>query len=265
MLFRSVNVFELYLNIPKLPIVNHEIKYESDTTYLKINYFTAIASTNAGLGDKAIQHYSELKDKNIKESLSVYQLLYEEYVKKKDTVNFVKIAKEGCQKFPKEGWFIENLINYYVFSGKSSDALIYVNSAIEREPNKAQYRFIKGNLDESLGKVDDALLSFDKAVELDPTIADAYAGKGRLYFNIAVKMSDKAQEIKDVKQYNVEMKKVDDAFKKSIPYFQKATELKPAEREYKTTLKTLYYRLKKDPIYEAKYDAITKEIEAMKK
>jgi len=252
----AVETFEAYLAIPKLPIMNNEIKI--DSTYYMISYYTAVSAANAGMHDKAIGIYEGLKDKKY-ETKSVYQSLYTEYVDKKDTVNFVKTLKEGVELFPTDAWFLQNLINYFIFSGKTKDALQYLDKAIEREPNLAHYRYVKGNLDESLGYTDDALAAFDKAIELDPTMADAYAGKGRLYFNKAVKMSEDANQIKDIKLYNAEIKKVDDVFRQSLPFFKKAAELNPKEIEFKKTLKTLYYRLKMD----AEFEAIKKEIDAM--
>ncbi len=252
----SVETFEAYLNIPKLPIMNNEIKI--DSTYYMISYYTAVSAANANMHDKAIGIYEGLKDKKY-ETKSVYQSLYTEYADKKDTVNFVKTLKEGIEIFPTDAWFLQNLINYFIFSGKTKDALQYLDKAIAREPNLAHYRYVKGNLDESLGNFDDALAAFDKAIELDPTMADAYAGKGRLYFNRAVKQSEEANKIKDNKLYNIESKKVDDEFRKSLPFFKKAAELNPKEIEFKKTLKTLYYRLKMD----ADFEAIKKEIDAM--
>jgi tetratricopeptide (TPR) repeat protein len=252
----AVNAFETYLAIPKLPMMNNEIK--PDSTYRMIEYYTCIGAINAGKHEKAIKLLEQLKDENY-ETLTVYQLLYEEYVKQKDTVSYVRTLKNGLQRFPSDAWFLQNLINYYIYSGKSADALVYLKTAIEREPNMAQYRYVKGNLDESLGNTEEALASFDKAIQLDSTIAEAWGGKGRLYFNKAVKMSDEANKIKDNKLYNAESKKVDAAFKLSIPYFKKAAALKPKEREYKQTLKTLYYRLKMD----ADFEAVKKELDAM--
>ena len=252
----AVKTFEAYLEIPKMPLMNNEIKM--DSTYNMITYYTAAAAANAKMNDKAISIYEGLKDKKY-ETKSVYQSLYQEYVEKKDTANFVKTLKEGTDLFPADVWFLQNLINYYIFSGKTKEALDYLDKAIEREPNLAHYRYVKGNLDESLGNIDEAILAFDKAIELDPTMADAYAGKGRLYFNKAVKMSDAANKIKDNKLYNIESKKVDDAFRVSLPFFKKAAELNPKEIEFKKTLKTLYYRLKMD----AEFEAVKKEIDAM--
>ncbi|HJV78403.1 MAG TPA: tetratricopeptide repeat protein, partial [Paludibacter sp.] len=215
----AYQAFNVFLEIPKLPLMNNEIKM--DSTYNMITYYAAIAASNAKMNDKSVQLLEGLKDKNY-ETQNVYQLIYEQYMNQKDSVSAVKTLKAGFEKFPTNGWFLQNLINYYIYSKKINDALIYLNSAIEKDPKMAQYRYVKGNLDESIGNYDSALASFDKAIELDPTMADAWAGKGRLYYNKAVRMAEESNKIKDVKLYNAEMKKVDAAFKESIPFFKKA-------------------------------------------
>jgi tetratricopeptide (TPR) repeat protein len=249
----AINVFELFMSVPDLKMMNNELK--KDSTYFMIKYYTALACVNAELNDKAITYFEDLKDDGYEEII-VHQLLYEQYYKKNDTVNFVNTLKEGVSKFPQEVWFLQNLINYYIFTAQTEEALVYVNRAIESDPNSAQYQYVKGNLAESMGKLEDARTAFDKALELDPTIADAHAGLGRLYFNKAVKMSEEANDIKDNKKYNAAKSKADDVFKQSIPFFKKAAELKPEELEYKRTLKTLYYRLQMDK----DFNEISKEL-----
>lgn len=249
----AIRVSDVYLGIPKLSFMNNEL--QPDSTYHMIKYYAAVAATNAGMSDKAISLYEDLKDDKYEE-MNVYQLLYEEYSKKKDTVSFVKTLKEGFTKFPQEPWFLQNLINYYIYSGQNKEAIVYLDNAIAKEPKLAQYQYVKGNLDESLGNFDSALKAFEKAIELDPKMADAYAGMGRLYYNKAVKMTDEANDIKDNKQAVLARKKADEVFKQSIPFFVKATEVNPAEVEYKKTLKTLYYRLQMDK----EFDAIEKEL-----
>lgn len=249
----TIKVFDIYLGIPKLPMMADEIKLDSN--YYMIKYYNAIAATNAEKSEKAIQLYKELTNEGYQE-LQVHQLLYEEYFKLKDTVNYVKVLKAGFEKFPQEAWFLQNLINYYIFTNQSKEALTYLNNAIEREPNIAQYYYVKGNLAESMGLIKDAREAFDKSLELDPNNADSYAGIGRLKYNQAVKMSDSANEIKDNKLYNAAKDKADLVFKESIPFFKKASEINPKEGEYKRTLRTLYYRLKMDK----EFDALEKEL-----
>lgn len=252
----TINTFETYLGLPKLAFLNNELKM--DSTYFKIKYYTALACLNASKSDKALVHLNELKNGTY-ELLSVYQLLCDEYNKQKDTINYQKTLIEGFEKFPTDTWFLQNLINVYIFSGRSKEAMVYLTAAIKRDPTSAQYWYVKGNLDENMNNLDTALVSFNRAIELDPKLAEAHAGKGRLLFNKAVKMSEDANEIKDVKAYKAAMKKADVVFNESLPYFLKASELKPKSVDYKQTLKTLYYRLKMD----AEYEAISKEIKSM--
>ncbi len=250
----AVDIFEVYMNIPNLKMFEGE-KFEQDSTFKMIKYYTAIAATNAQMTDKAISYYEDLKDDNY-ESLNVYQLLYEQYRAKGDTVKFVDVLKEGFEKFPEEAWFLQNLINYYIFAQKSDEAMVYLNKAVTRDPNNPQYLFVMGNLEESKGNFEGAKAAFEKALAADPDLADAWAGVGRLIFNKAVQMADAANLIKENKPYLAAKKKADDEFAKSLPYFEKAKELNPDDMENLRTLRTLYYRLKMD----SKYDAISKEL-----
>lgn len=78
----TIRVFETYLGIPALKMMNNELK--PDSNYYMIKYYTAIAATNAEKHEKAIALYEDLRDDGYEES-TVHQLLYEEYVKMKDT------------------------------------------------------------------------------------------------------------------------------------------------------------------------------------
>jgi len=132
----------------------------------------------------------------------------------------------------------------------------YLARAIEREPNVAQYHHIKGNLDENLGNYDAALVDFDNALRCDPKLADAMAGKGRVYYNQAVKLNEAAALISDNKEYKKALDEMNEVFRKSLPFFEKAHEMDPADRTYMQVLKGLYYRFHMDK----EYDAISEQL-----
>ena len=247
----TLKVFDKFLAIPDMAMFNEEdkVKLPKDSTYKMIKYFKAIAASNAEMSDVAISTFTDLKDEEY-ETKVVYQLLYEEYVKVKDTANYVATLKEGFQLFPTEPWFLQNLINHFIFSGKLDEAIAYLDNAIEQEPNVAQYHYVKANLDENAGKVDDAIAGFNKALELDPKMDEACAGIGRVYFNQAVKMQEDAAKINDDVEYNQALEAIKGMFEKSLPFFEKAAQIDPAESEHKKTLRTLYYRLGMDKEYE---------------
>ncbi len=250
---KALKVFNVFLEIPKKPYMKGEISM-TDSTYRMIKYYTAIAATNAGKSEQAIELYKDLLDDNY-ETKNVYQLLSEEYKKKNDTVNQIKVLEDGFKKYKNDPFFLQNIINIFVYSGQMKKASDYLNKAIKQSPDVAEYYYVKGNVDERQGKFEEALKSFEKAIELSPKMAEAYAGKGRVIYNKAVEMIKAANDIQDTGLYNAEIEKANKIFKEAQPFMEKAVELNPKDRDFKQALKSLYYRVDKD-----KYDALSKEL-----
>ena len=252
----AIQTFEAYLEIPKLPIMNNEIKM--DSTYDMITYYTGLSASYAKIHDKAVSYFRSLIAKNYQLNSS-YQNLSLDYLNAKDTANYLATMKEAVNKIPSQAWFLQNLINFYIHSGKTQDAIQYLNTAIEREPGFAQYYFVKGQLYLNTENFDEAMKILNKGIELDPNNADIYAELGRAYFNKAVKIGLEADKIKDSKVSAKEKAKADEIFKQAIPLYKKSVELKPKEVEYMIPLKQLYYRLQMD----AEYSVIAKQIKEL--
>jgi len=249
----AYKAFKMHIDIPDLAMMQDEKLQKEmprDTIYAQYKYYAAIFAIQAEMHPEAIVLLEQLKDGEY-EAISTNQFLYQEYVNVKDTAKFVETLQNAISRFPQEPWFLQNLINYYIFSGQEQTAINYLATAIEREPNVAQYHLIKGNLDENQGNYDAALADFDNALALDPTMADAMAGKGRVYYNQAVKLNEAAAMISDNKEYKKALDEMNEVFKKSLPFFEKAHEMAPEERTYLQTLKGLYYRFGMDAQYEA--------------
>lgn len=259
----AYDAFEIHLGIPKLECMQ-DAKYQKempmdDEGYKQYTYYAALFAVQSGQHEEAVKILESMKDGDY-EAITVNQFLYQEYVELKDTVNFVRVLQDATQKFPSEPWFLQNLINYYIFSGQKQTAIEYLDQAIEREPNVAQYHHIKGNLLEDAKDYDNALKEFDRALEIDPKLADAMAGKGRVFYNQAVKMNEDAAYINDNKAYKKALADMNEMFRKSLPFFEAAHEIDPANTDYMRTLKTLYYRFQSEPGMQAKYDAIVNEL-----
>ena len=254
----AYNVFQRHLSIPELPLMQDEKLQKDmpkDTIYDQYKYYTAIFAIQAEMHPEAIAVLEEMKDGNY-EAITVNQFLYQEYVNVKDTANYVRVLQDAVSRFPQEPWFLQNLINHYIFSGQEQEAINYLDQAIAREPNVAQYHLIKGNLNENQKNYDAALADFDRALAIDPTMADAEAGKGRVYYNQAVKMNEDAALIADAKEYKKALEEMNAMFRQSMPFFEKAHELAPDNRDYMITLRGLYYRFDMTD----KYNAINEEL-----
>ena len=254
----AYQAFKLHTDMPDLAMMQDaKIQKEMprDTTYEQYKYYAAIFAVQAEMHEEAVAVLETMKDGEY-EAISVNQFLYQEYVALKDTAKFVQTLQDAIVRFPGEPWFLQNLINYYIFSGQEQTAVEYLAKAIEREPNVAQYHHIKGNLDENLGNYDAALADFDEALRCDPNLADAMAGKGRVYYNQAVKLNEAAALIQDNKAYKKALDEMNGVFRQSLPFFEKAHEMEPDNRDYMIVLKGLYYRFHDD----AKYEEISEKL-----
>ena len=254
----AYGVFQRHLSIPELSLMqNEKLQKEmpKDSIYDQYKYYTAIFAIQAEMHPEAIAVLEEMKDGNY-ESITVNQFLYQEYVNVQDTANYVRVLQNAVVRFPQEPWFLQNLINHYIFSGQEQEAINYLDQAIAREPNVAQYHLIKGNLNENQKNYEAALADFDRALAIDPTMADAEAGKGRVYYNQAVKMNEDAALIADAKEYKKALEEMNAMFRQSMPFFEKAHELAPDNRDYMITLRGLYYRFDMTD----KYNAINEEL-----
>lgn len=254
--------FQKHLGIRDLTMMQQDPKaleqMPKDSIYAQYQYYTALFAIQSEQHTLAAEILEGIKD-GMYEPLTCHQLLYQEYLALNDTVHFVGVLKEAAEKFPKEPWFLQNLINYYIFSGQPQAAIDYLNMAIEREPNVAQYHLIMGNLQANENNFPAADACYDKALELDPNMADAMAGKGRVFYNQGVKLNEEASSISDNKAYKKALEQMNVLFKQSLPFFVKAHEMDPTNRDYLTTLKSLYYRFNMTK----EYDAIEAEIEAL--
>ena len=254
----AYGVFQRHLSIPELSLMqNEKLQKEmpKDSIYDQYKYYTAIFAIQAEMHPEAIAVLEEMKDGNY-EAITVNQFLYQEYVNVRDTANYVRVLQDAVVRFPQEPWFLQNLINHYIFSGQEQEAINYLDQAIAREPNVAQYHLIKGNLNENQKNYEAALADFDRALAIDPTMADAEAGKGRVYYNQAVKMNEDAALIADAKEYKKALEEMNAMFRQSMPFFEKAHELAPDNRDYMITLRGLYYRFDMTD----KYNAINEEL-----
>lgn len=253
----AYEAFKRHLDMPDMDMFDakQKAKMPKDSIYHQYKYYAALFAVQAEMHDQAITLLEELQNGTY-EPLVCAQFLYQEYVNVKDTANFIRVLQQSMVKFPSEPWFLQNLINHYIFSNQEQAAIDYLNEAIKLDPSIAQYYLIRGNLNENQGHYNEALADFAIALEKDPKMADAEAGKGRVYYNQAVKLNEAAAYL-DGKEYKKALDEMNGLFRQSMPYFENAHKMEPTNRDYMITLKTLYYRFEMT----AEYEAIQNEID----
>ncbi|MDR2774481.1 MAG: hypothetical protein LBC19_07025 [Tannerella sp.] len=244
---KSFDLFDQYIEIADSKLIKEGVKPGEETVdsiYIYANYYAAIAAIQLNddhtLAIEALKRASKIDYKRN----DMLQYLADEYKNIKDSLNFQKTLEEGLSIFPKESYFIMNLVSLYINAEQNDKAIEYINAAIINDPTNAQLYDVAGRVYES-GLKDYAKAEefFAKAIELDGENAETQSNLGRIYFNQGVMQLEEANNIADVKKYNEERDKAKGLFKKALPYFEKAYQLNPDAFDNKMALRSIYYNL----------------------
>jgi len=240
---KALECFEQFITIADLPMFEGSDVAARDSNFMTVNFYAAVAAIQEGDRSLSIPALSRAKKLDFRRN-DVYQYLCSEYQQDKDTVNFEKTLKEGMKLFPEEKYYLLNLINNYVFSNRNKEAIEYLNEAIQREPNNPQYLNVMGYVYEK-GKedIDKAEEYYKKSLAVDPDFVESLSNLGRIYYNQAVKVLGNANLINDAEEYKAEKAKAVSIFDKARPFFEKAHNLKPKEKEYMIALRGIYYNM----------------------
>jgi len=250
--------FKLFGDIPNMSLYNDE-KWtiaEGDTTELQIRYYAGLAASLIPDDKAAIAIYEEIKDKGYNEN-DIYRNLATIYNQLEDSVNFERIIKDGFVKFPENEYFMLNMINLSINSGKSKEAISYLEKAIAQQPGNAQLYDVLGQVYEQDKNSDEAILNMKKALEIDPNNIDFLSHIGRVYFNLGVEKRGESDATTDLNRSSEILKQSLDYFKQSMPFFEKIFELDPKNSGAIFALRSIYYSLgmpeyeKMDALYNA--------------
>ena len=251
----ALRFFDAYINYPNSPQMQG-LGLEKDTLIPLITYYCGLCATQAEMPAVAVKYYEKVKDNM--DSKWIYARLSDDYSQLKDTVNMIRMFKAGAQKFPQESYYVRSLINYYINQNKMDEALSWINAAIELDPKGAVLWNVKGRILESTN-IEEAKKCYQQSIDLDPNFAEALGNMGRIYYNTAVEDLARINAIRDDKKYKIEKAKLKTSFQTPLPYFEKAYQLNPDERDYVIALRGIYYNLEMD----AKYQEMDKKLKSM--
>ena len=225
-------------------------------------YFNAgLSAYNGKMFDKAIPYFKKCTEMKYEKTLP-YFLEAQSYLSIKDTINAEKVLQTAYKEFPDNQDVILQLVDFYIRYNKLQDAFSYINLAKSKDPNNYSLHWAEGVLYMKQEKYSEAITCLSKSIELKGDQFDTQFNMGVCYYNLAVEMFKKAEQIMDVNKYNAAAAEANAVFVKAIPYFEKASSLKPDDVDSMKNLKELYFRLRTtNPEYETKYNEIMKKLE----
>lgn len=251
---KAYDFFNQYVEISELPMFAGTQTAEKDSTFMTVQFYAAAAASLAKDSRLAIAALERAKNTPYRQ-YNVYQYLCYEYGEARtaqDSVMLEKTFEEGMQVFPDSAFFLNNLINTYIYSNRNEKALEMLNVAIQKNPNDANLYNVMGRVYETgLKDYANAEKNFQIALEKDPNLTDALSNIGRIYYNQGVNKLSEANMINDSKKYQEELGMAKDLFKKALPYYKKAHEAEPEKMDNMIALRGIYYNLNMGPELEA--------------
>lgn len=201
-------------------------------------YYACIAQGDV-VGAK--ENLQVLIDESYQDPL-IYSYMSEIYQKQGDNDKALDVIKEGREYFDTNVDLIISELNFYLGSEDFVKAEELLKLAVQEDPNNAQLFLALGSSYDALDNYEKAEESYKEAVDIDPSSFDANYGLGGLYYNKAVEMFDKANDISDFKKADNLMKKAEVIMLKSLPYMEVCYKINPEDKTILTVLKALYYR-----------------------
>ena len=251
---KAYDFFNQYVEISELPMFAGTQTAEKDSTFMTVQFYAAAAASLAKDSRLAIAALERAKNTPYRQ-YDVYQYLCYEYGEARTAQAsdmLEKTFEEGMQVFPDSAFFLNNLINTYIYSNRNEKALEMLNVAIQKNPNDANLYNVMGRVYETgLKDYANAEKNFQIALEKDPNLTDALSNIGRIYYNQGVNKLSEANMINDSKKYQEELGMAKDLFKKALPYYKKAHEAEPEKMDNMIALRGIYYNLNMGPELEA--------------
>ena len=228
-----------------LKIEGSDIMKEKNIIDTAVIFNAGMAAQKAGKLEEAVNFYKEALKYNYGEA-KTYAFLANCLKELKQEEESLKFLHKGYELYPDNTYMLVELINYYLLGGEPEKAEKYLDAAISQDPGNASFYRAKGTLYEKTQKLEEAIKMYEKALELDPKDFNSQYNLGLIHLNKVSQVHKKVNDIMDVDEYNKEIKKVFAMYKEVIPYFTKAHQLDPKEKNTIITLKELYFRLRNE-------------------
>lgn len=241
--------FEIYWNIPKLPLFENKGDFNIDSTYQTIKYYAIITSIQAENHNRALNLITRAINEPFIENSAyqesdLYELLASEYIQLGDTVNYLETLNLGASKFPKSKYFIPNLINVYIRQGENEKAMDYLDQAIKNDPsNSCDLNSVKAALYSEKNEFGKAEEEYKKALVQDENCDRALEGLAVNYILQAQSLKDSSAQMTDRKLQAENDKKTVELYMMALPHLEKFSKNLKASGADESTIKSALIKL----------------------
>lgn len=254
----ALKYFGLFVDVVNEPMFADDASIKADTLNALYACYATLAANMLKDG-QAVVKYGNIGKEDKNEGYRALMCLAETYGQKEngDSVKWLEVIKEGMEKFPKQDYFVGNIMDYYIQRGMVDEALEQIDKLLAK--NETPYfLYVKGILLSEKKRYDEAIVIFNKIISLnDNLVAEAHSKIGDCYFFPAQLIVEENSKLAiDDPKYNTNEAQIKDLYEKAKPYYEKAKELAPDNKVlWGQFLLNIYWKLNR-----AEYDSLEKEL-----
>ncbi|MBC8594401.1 tetratricopeptide repeat protein [Oscillospiraceae bacterium N12] len=246
----ALKFFGTYVESASYPMLEKENLAVSDTLLPQIAYYATLAANGAEDKD-AILKYAPIAVKDQENGGIAMQLWADALKAKGDTAKWVESLQEGIIKFPENQYFFANLVDYYSSSNQPEKAMEFADNMLAKDPNNKLYLYVKGYLYHNMKEYDKAIDFYKKTIESDPNYGEAYSNLGLVLLMKAQDYADQSTTDVNDPKYAAAQAEIKKFYEEAKPYYEKARELKPDQKElWAPGLYRVYYNLNMGPEFD---------------
>ena len=258
---KAQKFFGLYIDVIDEPIFTEQAAaLKADTlSALYANYATMAAGMRDPKDKEAIIKYGNVGKVDNVEGWRALMFMADVYGNKEegDSIKWLECIKEGAERFPDQEYFVGNIMDYYLQRGMVDEGLTQIEKLLSVKKS-GYYLYVKGVLLFEKKQYDACMATMDELIAFGGDFeAEGHAKKGDCIFFPAQDIVTENSNLSiDDPKYNENEAKIKDAFSKAQPYYEKARELEPENKQiWGQMLLRIYWTLNNPG-----YDALEKEL-----
>ena len=258
---KAQKFFGMYVDVIEEPIFADQAAIlKADTlNALYANYATMAAGLRDPKDKEAIIKYGNVGKVDQLEGWRALMFMADIYGNKEegDSIKWLECIKEGAERFPDQEYFVGNIMDYYLQRGMVDEGLAQIEKLLSVKES-GYYLYVKGVLLFEKKQYDACIATMDQLIALGGDFAaEGYGKKGDCYFFPAQDIVEENSKLSlDDPKYNANEAKIKEAFAKAQPFYEKARDLEPDNKQiWGQMLLRIYWTLNNPG-----YDALEKEL-----
>lgn len=213
-----------------------------------------------GESQRAKKYFTSLLDIEEYNKLNAYYFLIQiASAEENDPQEAYRVVSEAREKYPDDKGLAEFEIQLLLQLDKMDEAMASIESALKNDPENTAILLRYGYLKEKSGDIDGALQEYKKTVAVDPEFFEGNYYAGALYLEKARNIITEVNNLSDdewEEKSPMMVQEADDLYEEALPYFTRASELRPDNTDIMEILYQIHTRLKN----EAKVEEYNKKL-----